>query len=83
MSSSGQVKETAGSGMDPRESAPEDAEESVEEMMGNLKLTAAEADKLIIDEEEEIDKPLWAFAGKILAPKIFHYNMIVSALRPA
>jgi hypothetical protein len=64
MSSSGQVKETAGSGMDPGESAPEDAEESVEEMMGNLKLTAAEADKLIIDEEEEIEKPNGLLQGR-------------------
>jgi hypothetical protein len=53
-------------------------------MMGNLKLTAAEADKLIIDDkEEEVVKLIWALAGKILAPKKFHYNTIAEAMRPA
>jgi hypothetical protein len=64
MASSDQVKETARLEMDPKESAPEGAEESVEEMMGNLKLTAAEADKLIIDEEEEIEKPNGLLQGR-------------------
>ncbi|KAM0873621.1 hypothetical protein ACQ4PT_037950 [Festuca glaucescens] len=78
------AKDPSGSGLDSNASASGKASESVEEMMGNLKLTAAEADKLIIDdEEEEVVKPLWALAGKILAPKIFHYNTIAEALRSA
>jgi hypothetical protein len=59
-------------------------DDSVEEMMKNLKLTAAEADRLVDDDEDEMEKPIWALAGKILSePKVFHINTISAALRPA
>jgi hypothetical protein len=78
------AKDPSGSGLDSNASASGKASESVEAMMGNLKLTAAEADKLIIDDkEEEVVKLIWALAGKILAPKKFHYNTIAEAMRPA
>ena len=55
----------------------------VEDLMKNLKLTAAEADRLVDDDEEELEKPMWALAGKILSdPKVYHINTISAALRP-
>jgi hypothetical protein len=54
-------------------------------MMRKMKLTAAEADRLLDDEEEDPGKVVWAIAGKILAPtpKVFHINTISAALKPA
>ena len=54
---------------------------TVDEMMKDLKLTAAESDRLEDDDEEEQVAPIWAIAGKILAPgaKLFHINTISSA----
>ncbi|KAM0907162.1 hypothetical protein ACQ4PT_016299 [Festuca glaucescens] len=59
--------------------------DSVEDMMRNMKLTAAEAGRLVDDDEEDLEKPCWAIAGKILAPelKTFHINAISDAMRPA
>jgi hypothetical protein len=60
-----------------------EGDDAVEDMMKNLKLTAAEADKLVDDDEEELEKPMWALAGKILSePKVFHINTISVALCP-
>jgi hypothetical protein len=58
--------------------------DSMEEMMRKMKLTAAEADRLLDDEEEDPGKVVWAIAGKILAPtpKVFHINTISAALKP-
>jgi hypothetical protein len=55
-------------------------------MMKNLKLTVAEAGRLVDDddEDEETEKPMWALAGKILSePKKIHINTICATLRPA
>jgi hypothetical protein len=53
-------------------------------MMKNLKLTVAEAGRLVDDDEEETEKPMWALVGKILSePKKFHINTISATLRPA
>ncbi|KAK1601043.1 hypothetical protein QYE76_017046 [Lolium multiflorum] len=60
-----------------------EGDDAVEDMMKNLKLTAVEVDKLVDDDEEELEKPMWALAGKILPdPKNFHINTISAALRP-
>ena len=52
--------------------------------MKNLKLTAAEADRLVDDDDEGEEKQFWALAGKILVPepKVFTINTISDALRP-
>jgi hypothetical protein len=39
--------------------------ESVEGLMRNIKLTAAEADRLVDDDEDDLLEPCWAIAGKI------------------
>ncbi|KAM0836626.1 hypothetical protein ACQ4PT_062196 [Festuca glaucescens] len=58
-------------------------DDAVEDMMKNLKLTAAEAGRLVDDDEEELEKPMWTLAGKILSePKVFHINTISAAPRP-
>ncbi|KAM0930120.1 hypothetical protein ACQ4PT_001180 [Festuca glaucescens] len=59
--------------------------ESIEEMVGRLKLTAAETRKIRIDDREEGDGPSWAVAGLILVqkPKVIHIQTISAALRPA
>jgi hypothetical protein len=61
-------KETAGGGSSSTTDENRSGKEtSVENMMKNLKLTAAEADRLVDDDEEETEKPMWALAGKILS----------------
>ncbi|KAM0902881.1 hypothetical protein ACQ4PT_019011 [Festuca glaucescens] len=59
--------------------------ESIEEMVGRLKLTAAETRKIRIDDREEGEGPSWAVAGLILVqkPKVIHIQTIAAALRPA
>ncbi|KAM0872185.1 hypothetical protein ACQ4PT_038881 [Festuca glaucescens] len=59
--------------------------ETVEDMMRNLKLTEAEADRLVDDDEDDQGNPKWALAGKILVPepKIFSIHTISGAPRPA
>jgi hypothetical protein len=50
------------------------------------KFTAAESKKLFIDDRADVQvNPVWALAGKILAPKpkIFHIQTIAEILRPA
>jgi hypothetical protein len=88
MSATVETLETEGKRQDP--SNPEGGSGSglkdpVEEMMKNMKLTDAEADRLVDDDEDDQGLQIWALAGKILAPepKVFHINTISSALRPA
>jgi hypothetical protein len=58
-------KETAGGGLSSTTDENRSGKEtSIENMMKNLKLTAAEADRLVDDDEEETEKPMWALAGK-------------------
>jgi hypothetical protein len=56
--------------------------ESIEEMIGRLKLTAAETRKIGIDDREEGDGPSWAVVSLILVqkPKVIHIQTIVAAL---
>ncbi|KAM0881148.1 hypothetical protein ACQ4PT_033125 [Festuca glaucescens] len=61
-------------------------EESIEELVGRMKLTAAESTKLFIDDRASVqEQPIWALAGKILVPKtkVLHIQTIADALRPA
>jgi hypothetical protein len=48
--------------------------ETIEEMVGRMKLTEAESRKIRIDDREEGNGPSWALAGRILVPtpKIVH-----------
>ncbi|KAM0914625.1 hypothetical protein ACQ4PT_011390 [Festuca glaucescens] len=73
------------SGADKRGKGPV-VEESIEELVSRMKLTAAESSKLFIDDRADVqEKPIWALAGKILVPKpkIFHIQTIADVLRPA
>jgi hypothetical protein len=75
----------AGSG-DERGKKPATEEETIEELIGRMKLTAKESKKLFIDDRATLpEKPMWALAGKILVPrpKIFHIQTITQVLRPA
>jgi hypothetical protein len=61
-------------------------EESIEELVGRMKLTEVESKKLFIDDREDVQAdPVWALAGKILVPypKVYHIQMIADVLRPA
>jgi hypothetical protein len=52
-------------------------------MMGRLRLTAAEAAAVVLDDAEEfLVHSKWALIGKVLSPSIFHISTIASALRP-
>ena len=64
---------------------PADAEGKVREMMEHLNLTSAEADALILEDENEADLVNLEFAliGKVLSPHALHIQTIMSALRPA
>ncbi|KAM0827549.1 hypothetical protein ACQ4PT_068130 [Festuca glaucescens] len=65
-----------GSGFE-RGKKPAVEEESIEDLVGRMKLTAKESKKLFIDDRAGVqEKPMWALAGKILAPKIFHIQTI-------
>jgi hypothetical protein len=59
--------------------------ETIEEMVGRLKLSTAESRKVCIDDREEGSSPSWALAGRILvpSPKVIHIQTISAALRPA
>jgi hypothetical protein len=59
--------------------------ETIEEMIGRMKLTAAESRKIRIDDREEGLGPSWALAGRILvpSPKVIHIQTISAALRPS
>jgi hypothetical protein len=61
-------------------------EESIEELVGRMKLTAAESTKLFIDDRADTHmQPVWALAGKVLLPRprVLHIQTIADALRPA
>uniref|UniRef100_A0ACD5TP82 Uncharacterized protein n=1 Tax=Avena sativa TaxID=4498 RepID=A0ACD5TP82_AVESA len=82
-------KETHAGGTDGAEGKgkePLREEETIEELVGRMKLTAAESKKLFIDDREKAQvNPVWALAGKVLAPgnKIFHIQTIAEVMRPA
>ncbi|KAM0863733.1 hypothetical protein ACQ4PT_044379 [Festuca glaucescens] len=61
------------------------SEEQVSEMMGRLRLTAAEAVAVVLDDGAEnfLVHSEWALVGKVLAPNTLHISTISSALRPA
>jgi hypothetical protein len=54
-------------------------------MMGRLRLTAAEAAAVVLDDgADEISvHSKWTLVGKVLSPTILHISTISSALRPA
>jgi hypothetical protein len=65
--------------------AAAESEDHVSEMMGRLRLTAAEAATVVLDDGAE-DFPIhsrWALVGKVLAPSTLHISTIRAALRPA
>jgi hypothetical protein len=53
-------------------------------MMGRLRLTAAEAAAVVLDDgADEISvHSKWTLVGKVLSPTILHISMISSALHP-
>ncbi|KAM0841990.1 hypothetical protein ACQ4PT_058650 [Festuca glaucescens] len=59
--------------------------ERVEQMMARLRLTAAEAKAVVIDDADDpcLVDPDRAFVGKVLAPNVLHINTISAAMRPA
>jgi hypothetical protein len=75
-----------GDGSEARGKGPATEEESIEELVGRMKLTTVESTKLFIDDRADVQvNPVWALAGKILVPKpkIFHIQTIAEILRPA
>jgi hypothetical protein len=54
-------------------------------MMGRLRLTAAEAAVVVLDDaaDDFLVHSEWALLGKVLAPNNLHISTIASALRPA
>ncbi|KAM0841704.1 hypothetical protein ACQ4PT_058843 [Festuca glaucescens] len=58
------------------------ARAKLEEQLGKLDITDAEATPLVLDDREEGEQK-WLLAGKVLHRGIFHIQMIASALRPA
>jgi hypothetical protein len=72
------------SGHVPTQAAATGSEDNMSEMMGRLRLTAAEAVAVVL--EDSTDVPVhspWAIVGKVLAPNTLHINTIAAALRPA
>jgi hypothetical protein len=59
--------------------------ERVEQMMANLRLTAAESSAVVIDDTDDLQlvDPDRAFVGKVLAPNVLHIQNIFAAMRPA
>jgi hypothetical protein len=59
--------------------------ERVEQMMANLRLTAAESSAVVIDDTNDLElvDPDRAFVGKVLAPNVLHIQNISAAMRPA
>ncbi|KAM0841755.1 hypothetical protein ACQ4PT_058803 [Festuca glaucescens] len=73
-------------GGNERGKKPAMEEETIEELIGRMKLTAKGSKELFIDDRAGVqEKPMWALAGKILAPgpKVFHIQTIADVLRPA
>lgn len=62
-----------------------DSAPRVVEMMERLRLTAIEAQPVLVDDEDEADQvdPDRALVGKVLSPNVLHINTISSAMRPA
>jgi hypothetical protein len=61
------------------------SDEAVSEMMGRLRLTAAETEAVVLDDgvdDAHVHSP-WALVGKVLAPNTLHISTIAAALRPA
>lgn len=58
---------------------------SVAELLGRLKLTAAESDAVAVDDVavEGLATSLLAIVGKVLSPSVLHIQTIASSLRPA
>jgi hypothetical protein len=59
--------------------------DKVSEMMGRLRLTAAEAAPVVLDDganDFQVHSP-WAIVGKGLAPNTLHISTIAVTLRPA
>jgi hypothetical protein len=69
----------------PSAAAATGSEDGVLEMMGRLRLTAAEATAVVLDDgADEIPvHSKWTLVGKVLSPTILHISTISSALRPA
>ncbi|KAE8778582.1 hypothetical protein D1007_48482 [Hordeum vulgare] len=61
------------------------SEDPVSEMMGRLRLTAAEAAAVVLDDgaDEITVHSRWTLVGKVLSPSTLHISTISSALRPA
>ncbi|KAK1645789.1 hypothetical protein QYE76_063594 [Lolium multiflorum] len=75
---------SSGAGAGARGKEAMDKEESIEELVGRMKLTPAESTRLFIDDREDVQAtPIWALAGKILSAKIFGIQTIADVLRPA
>ncbi|KAM0891405.1 hypothetical protein ACQ4PT_026424 [Festuca glaucescens] len=57
----------------------------VEQMMANLRLTAAESKAVVIDDVDDLElvDPDRTFVGKVLAPDVLHIQTIRAAMRPA
>ncbi|KAM0845836.1 hypothetical protein ACQ4PT_056077 [Festuca glaucescens] len=68
-----------------QEAAVAGSEDHVSEMMGRLRLTAAEAAAVVLDDGADdisVHSP-WALVGKVLSPNTLHISTISAALRPA
>jgi hypothetical protein len=76
---------SGGSGSSPPRAAQAGSEDHVSEMMGRLRLTAAESEAVVLDDSAEdfMVYSKWALVGKVLAPNPLHISTIESALRPA
>jgi hypothetical protein len=78
---------SGGGGVSPNPQAPAAAgsEDGVSEMMGRLRLTAAETTTVVLDEGTEAIPvhSKWTIVGKVLSPTNLHISTISSALRPA
>ena len=59
--------------------------EPVDKLLAQLRLTAAEATAVVIDDMDDpsLIDPERAFVGKVLAPNVLHIDTIKSAMRPA
>ncbi|KAK1618511.1 hypothetical protein QYE76_024028 [Lolium multiflorum] len=80
----GGVTENPG-GVSSEAAAAAGSGDNVAEMMGRLRLTAAEAVAVVLDDDKDdvqVHSP-WAIVGKVLSLSILHINTIAAALRPA
>lgn len=57
----------------------------VEELMELLRLTAVEAQPVLVDDDDDADlvDPECALVGKVLSPSVLHTNTISAVMRPA